>query len=493
MLKTIKEFVEAIHADGFTNVVLLGMGGSSLAPEVMSVTYSAYHSKVEGLQFEILDSTDPRMVEAVAARNAVESTLFIVSSKSGSTSEVFAMYEYFMGLAKESLGSAAGKHFVAITDPGSKLQRIAIEENFRRVFLGDPSIGGRFSALSVFGLVPAALIGYDLDKLIANSAEMADYCKNSNDLLLNPGYVLGGQLASAWENGRDKLTVVADEEYRSFGSWLEQLIAESTGKEGKGVVPVDLEPMATLESYGNDRVFVYFRSNGSKDEFVKSLEDKFPVLIYDLDNEYDIGREFFRWEFATAVLCALMKVNAFDQPDVQDNKTRTESKLEDFAKYGILETPAGTYVNGVLLNSPNAVDEENLNANVSHLLSSAKDQDYIAINAYIERNAENETLLEELRSKILNKYQKATTLGFGPRFLHSTGQLHKGGPNTGVFLQLNADAVTSLPIPHMPYSFEVLERAQSIGDYEALVARDRRILRLTFPSMENMADWIRSY
>lgn len=493
-LDRIEEFAYQIRTEGFTHALLLGMGGSSLASEVLGRTYSHFNKNSEGLHFEILDSTDPEMVSEVAARNPVEKTLFIVSSKSGSTSEVMAMFQFFIEKARDVLGEDTGKHFIAITDPGTKLHRLAIENKFREIFEGDPSIGGRFSALSVFGLVPAALIGYSLPELLTSAQEMAELCRSSTEPQLNPGFMLGKVLANAWEQGKDKLTIVSDDGFKSFGSWLEQLIAESTGKDGKGVVPIDLEPLAGNENYSNDRLFVYLRSVGNHDGFIGSLKSKFPVFVMDLKTPYDLGAEFFRWEFATAVLCAFMNVNAFNQPDVQDNKTRTEEKLRNFGHIGTLATPNGRMIGNVRVDTLETFfGMDSVNEIVKTLLSSSQPNDYIAINAYVNRNEVYEATLERLREKVLKGYRKATTLGFGPRFLHSTGQLHKGGPNTGVFMQINVEPTDDLQIPEESYTFGILELAQSVGDFEALVDRGRRIVRLTFPSQESFANWVDSF
>lgn len=470
-LPEIQKFAQETRAAGLTHFLLLGMGGSSLAPEVMSLVFSASSTGrgaggEDGLHFAILDSTDPGQVAETVARFPLQNTLFIVSSKSGGTAEVSAMFDYFWARAAEAFGEEAGQRFMAITDPGTSLEKLAKERRFRRVFTADPNVGGRYSALAHFGLVPAALMGIDVEQLLARAARMMNECRPEHPAARNPGLVLGALMGQAALAGRDKLTLVADPGLESVGSWLEQLIAESTGKQGKGIVPVDLEPLGAPSAYGSDRLFIYLRKSGSHDSALNALQQAgHPLVVFDLPDPYDLAAEFYRWEFATAVACAVLGVNAFDQPDVQDAKDRTKAKIAEYKATGAVSP--GTFVS--LEDAPAALEA---------FLANAKSGDYIAINAYLRRNPAMEAALTELRLKLHARTGCATTVGFGPRFLHSTGQLHKGGADNGLFLQITADSAADIEIPGQGMTFGTLERAQALGDYEALSARNRRILRI---------------
>ncbi len=460
-LPEIQNFADQVHAAGFTHFLLLGMGGSSLAPEVISLVFN-----VQRFTFNILDSTDPGQVAETAAKFPLEKTLFIVSSKSGGTAEVSAMFDYFWAKATEAFGETAGEHFIAITDPGTSLETLARERGFARIFNANPLVGGRYSALSHFGLVPAALMGIDIEQFLARAGWMSAQCQPNVPAGRNPGLVLGALMAQAALQGRDKLTIVADPGLESIGSWLEQLIAESTGKQGRGIVPVDLEPLGNLSEYGKDRLFVYLRKSGEHDSALESLQFAGqPLVVFDLSDPYSLAAEFYRWEFATAIACAVLGVNAFDQPDVQDAKDRTKAKIAEYKATGAVSP--GTFVS-----------VEDAPAALQAFLASAKSGDYIAINAYLRRNPAMEAALTELRLKLRAKTGCATTVGFGPRFLHSTGQLHKGGADNGLFLQITADSAVDIDIPGQGMTFGALERAQALGDYEALAARSRRILRI---------------
>lgn len=460
-LPEIEKFAQEARSAGFTHFLLLGMGGSSLAPEVMSLVFDIQHPS-----FSILDSTDPGQVAETAARFPLEKTLFIVSSKSGGTAEVSAMFDYFWAKAAEVFGAQAGQRFIAITDPGTSLETLAKERGFRHVFTADPNVGGRYSALAHFGLVPAALMGLDVERLLTRAARMMAECRPELPAARNPGLVLGALMGQAALEGRDKLTIVADPGLESVGSWLEQLIAESTGKQGRGIVPVDLEPLGAPSDYGSDRLFVYLRKSGEHDPALHALQQAgHPLVVFDLADPYDLAAEFYRWEFATAVACAVLGVNAFDQPDVQDAKDRTKAKIAEYRTNGVL--PAGEFVR---------VDDAA--AALEAFLAQARPGDYIAINAYLRRNPAMQSALTELRLKLRARTGCATTVGFGPRFLHSTGQLHKGGADHGLFLQITADSAADIPIPGQGMTFGTLERAQALGDYEALAARQRRILRI---------------
>jgi transaldolase/glucose-6-phosphate isomerase len=470
LIPELDAFAAEIRAAGLTHALLLGMGGSSLAPEVMQLTAG---STPGYLNLAIVDSTDPAQVRAAARRSPVGQTLYIVSSKSGGTAEVNALLSYFWARARHAVGERAAEHFIAITDPGTSLEKLARERGFRRVFLGDPTVGGRYSALSPFGLAPAALIGLDLDSLLARAAWMARQCAANMSPARNPGMALGALMGEAARQGRDKLTLLADPEVASFGSWLEQLIAESSGKHGVGIVPIDLEPPAAPAQYGIDRWFAYLRVSGQHDRLAaRLLKAGLPVLTFLMTDVYDLGAEFYRWGVAAAMACHVLGVNAFDQPDVQDNKDRTTAKIRLYQAEGRLAE--GRFVQWDVNNVVALLD----------FLAQARPGDYVAINAYLPRNTRTIAWLQALRSIVRQRTGCATTVGFGPRFLHSTGQLHKGGADNGLFLQITADPVIDLDIPGQGMTFGTLARAQALGDLEALEARGRRALRVHLPSPE---------
>lgn len=456
-IPALEAFAAEVHAAGLTDVVLLGMGGSSLCPDVFRKTFT--HGK-DRLRLYVLDSTDPIQVQATAKQVDPKQTLFVVASKSGSTTEVQSFYQYFY----EKIGD--GSHFVAITDKGSVLDKLAQEKKFRRIFRNPADIGGRYSALSYFGLVPAALIGMDLERLLGSATRMTELAAGDP---LQLGAILG-ECALA---GRDKVTFIASPEISSFGSWIEQLIAESTGKEGKGIVPVDLETIAGPDRYGQDRLFVYVRFSGTRapelDQPVNALEQAgHPVIHIHLEDLYDLGGEFFRWEYATAVAGSVLGINPFDQPNVQESKDLTKSILADYENQGSMvanETPH--YVPGPDLENELKTQFQNLAPG-----------DYVALLAYLPMDEAHERSLRQMQTLIRDRSQHATTLGFGPRFLHSTGQLHKGGPNHGLFLQITSAKQPDLPIPGRPYSFGILQAAQAQGDRQALMKRDRRIVHI---------------
>jgi transaldolase/glucose-6-phosphate isomerase len=456
------------------------MGGSSLAAEVLSLSFRWY---AEGLNLSILDSTDPRQVKFAEENSPNGKTIYIVSSKSGGTTEVQAFLKYFYQRMQFFAGDEAGKYFVAITDPGTDLSRQAKELKFRKVFYADPSVGGRFSALTAFGLVPAALIGVEIETFLQKTREFAYTCRPGIAAGRNPGLGLGVILAEAAQKGIDKLTIIAEEPYRSFGSWLEQLIAESSGKLGKGIVPIDIEPFVNIDIYSKDRIFVYLKNDGIFEQKMNEiLNAGHPVISYELSDPYELGLEFFRWEFATAVACAVLGVNAFDQPDVQDNKTRTKQKINEFLTFGKFNSgvPIWDNDNATIFSNQTDLDlgDMNLDEILGTFLKLQKEGDYIAINAYLPRIQEVEKDLQAFRQSVLIRTQNATTLGFGPRFLHSTGQLHKGGPENGLFIQIVDTPDQDFEIPGMGLSFGKLLHAQALGDYEALVNRNRRIIRI---------------
>jgi transaldolase/glucose-6-phosphate isomerase len=420
--------------------------------------------------------------------------LFIVSSKSGSTLEPNVFKQYFFERIKQPLGpKEAGRHFLAITDPGSKLQKIAEQEEFRRIFLGWPNIGGRYSVLSDFGLVPAAIIGVDVAKFLDRTEEMVCACMPSVPVAENPGVVLGTILGvAAQEFGRDKMTIVASPRLFDLGAWLEQLVAESTGKEGKGLIPIDREALGKPDLYGRDRLFVYLRlssaPDAAQDVSVDELERAgHPVIRIAIDDPYDLGEEFFRWEFATAVAGSIFGIHPFDQPDVEASKIATRKLTDEYEKSGVLprETPIFTEKGIQLFTDENnaaalakIIDgKPTLAGYLEAHLNRLNEGDYFTILAYIERNEAHEVVLQQIRQVVRDVRQVATCLQFGPRFLHSTGQAYKGGPNTGVFLQITCDDAADLPVPGRRYTFGVIKAAQARGDFDVLVGRDRRALR----------------
>lgn len=461
------DFADEIRSSGFTRAVLLGMGGSSLASEVFATCYGTSDGY---LDLKVLDTTVPGSILDLERTLDLKQTLFIVSSKSGGTTEVLSLYKYFREKTEHALGDGAGKSFIAITDPGTSLGRMASEHGFRKVFLNPPNIGGRFSALSYFGLVPAALIGADLDRLLMRAAQSVEASGPEVPSLESPGTWLGvimGELSTA---GKDKLTLIISPKLSSFGGWLEQLIAESTGKQGKGVIPIADEPIGTPDLYGSDRLFVYWRLDGDAtyDEQVSALElSGQPVITQRLHSAYDLGREMFRWEFATAVAGAILHINPFDEPNVQESKDITNRLLEIYKKEKRI--PEGDKLG---VNNPGCI------AAMQEFVASMKRGNYVAINAFIRPTARNVQVLQGMRKELRDRFKIATTVGFGPRYLHSTGQIHKGGPDSGLYILITTEDDEDISIPGEPYSFGVLKSAQSLGDYEALKNRGRRILRV---------------
>jgi transaldolase/glucose-6-phosphate isomerase len=482
---------QAAQAAGFSHVLLLGMGGSSLCPEVLKTTFG----RILGFpELHVLDSTDPAQVRTFEKAVDLGSTLFIVSSKSGSTLEPNVFKQYFFERVERLVGfEEAGRRFIAITDPGSKMQQVAERDGFRRVFLGWPDIGGRYSALSDFGLVPAAVIGIDVAKFLERTEEMVSACMPSVPVDENPGVVLGTILGVAASRfGRDKLTLVASPGIRGLGAWLEQLVAESTGKDGRGIIPVDLEPIGKPEVYGNDRLFVYLRLQSapdlSQDGAVAVLERAGqPVVRVAIDDAYDLGEEFFRWEIATAVAGSILGINPFNQPDVEASKIATRKLTASYEETGALPAEIPLFSgDGIQLftDEKNAAalrqavgGNQTLAAYLEAHLDRLRPGDYFGLLAYIEMNQAHERTLSEIRVAIRDGRRVATCLEFGPRFLHSTGQAYKGGPNTGVFLQVTCDDAVDLPVPGQRYTFGVVKAAQARGDFQVLVERERRALR----------------
>ena len=474
-----RELVE----NGFTHAVLLGMGGSSLAPEVISKIVKRTDTANEsGLKFRILDSTDPEQVASITINNPIDKTIFIVASKSGTTGEINAFLDYFWDQVKTIRPDGPGKQFIAITDPGTRLAKLAEERGFRAVFLADPLVGGRNSALTTFGIVPAAVMGINLEKFIHQAVNMAEECKQEKTLQSNPGFVLGAIIGTAARVGRNKLTLLTNSEWCSFGDWLEQLVAESSGKDGKGILPVVNEPVLDGSKYTPDRLFVHLSNDSEETEFLKQLRlAGHPVITLRVDDKEDLAGQFYLWEIAVATACSVIGVNSFDQPDVQDAKVRTIAGLEEYRKNGNFEdvVPSAAYPRAKILTYlPETVEKRGslmrlIGSYIEHNLEHAQ---FIAINAFLPRNDGNEELLQAFRRRLAQKYHLPTTLGFGPRFLHSTGQFHKGGPNTGVFILLTAQRNTDIPIPGQGVSFGVFQRAQAIGDLHALQAKNRKVL-----------------
>ncbi len=464
-LGRLEAFAAGVRAAGYRHAVLLGMGGSSLGAEVLR---RAFGCAAGGPELLTLDSTLPARVQAVSDIIDPAKTLFLVSSKSGSTIEPNALYAHFRGLVAEKQGAAAaGRNFVAITDPGAVLEKLAEEQEFGQTFLNPPEVGGRYSVLSCFGLVPAALIGLDLNELLTRADAMREQCA-AGSARDNPGAWLGAVMGSLARQGRDKLTLVCSPAIAGFGWWVEQLLAESLGKEGSGIVPVTGEPIVAPDRYGADRLFVYLRlqeaaDNTAPDAWVESLTAAgHPVVRLELEDRYDLGAEFYRWEFATAVAGSLLGVHPFDQPDVQGAKDMTDRVLERYQATGAL--PVG--------------EKAETGASPAALLRQARPGDYLAILAYLPDTPEVSGALRSLRRQVADRYGIATTVGFGPRYLHSTGQLHKGGPNSGLFLLLTADHRKDIPIPGRPFSFGTLADAQAAGDGQALQELGRRTARV---------------
>lgn len=472
-----------IERTGFTDILLMGMGGSSLCPEVLAITFGVKN-------FHILDSTVPAQVKAVEEKLDLAKTLFIVASKSGSTLEPNCFKQYFFERVSELVGKEnAGRQFAAITDPGSKMEQVARADGFRHILFGDPTVGGRFSALSPFGMTAAAAMGLDVERLLQGAKAMADQCKNS-DPSANPGALLGLILGVCHAAGRDKLTIFTSPEIYDLGAWLEQLIAESTGKNSVAIIPVDREPLQPAVSYGSDRVFVYIKLAGTPNDPV-DLASLFasghPVIRIELDEIYDLGAEFFRWEFATAAAGAVMRINPFDQPDVESAKIEARKITDAYEQTGSLpeETPFFEEQGITLFSSDEygkrllkMTDEPRLAEVLSAHFANVEDGDYFAVLGYVEMNDENEKALQTIRKYVLEKRLSATCLGFGPRFLHSTGQAYKGGPNNGVFLQITSDDAADLPVPGQKYTFGIVKTAQARGDFQVLLDRGRRALRV---------------
>ncbi len=486
----LKAFADEVKSGGFSDVLLLGMGGSSLCPEVLALTFP----QTPGFpRLHILDSTDPAQIRSVEKKVNLATTLFIVSSKSGGTLEPNIYKQYFFERVQQTLGAdKAGSRFIAITDPGSKMQQVAERDHFRHIFYGLPSIGGRYSALSNFGIIPAAAMGLDTGKFLQRTKEMVEACKSAT-VEQNPGVMLGLVMGTAAKMGRDKVTLITSPKIGDFGAWLEQLIAESTGKIGKGLIPVDREEIGAPEVYGNDRLFAYVRLEGApdptQDAKVAALEKAgHPVVHLALSDIYNLGQEMFRWEIATVVAGSIVGINAFNQPDVEASKIVTKELTSEYESKGSLpaEKPVVEEAGFKLFtDEKNAADlakaagsDRSVKSYLRAHLARLGAGDYFAVLGYVQMNDEHEALLQKMRIAVRDRKRVATVLGFGPRFLHSTGQAYKGGPNSGVFLQITCDDAHDLPVPGQKYTFGVVKAAQARGDFQVLADRKRRALRV---------------
>ncbi len=481
------EIAADIKKAAFKDALLLGMGGSSLCPEVLRLTFG----KASGYpELHVLDSTDPAQIKSIEESVDLASTICIVSSKSGSTLEPNIYKQYFFDRVKAKVSEKeVGNRFIAITDPGSKMQRVAEKDKFRKIFMGVPSIGGRYSALSNFGMVPAAMMGIDVLKFLKNTQEMVEACGADTDVSANPGVILGTILGIAANQGRDKITIITSPGIFDLGAWLEQLLAESTGKSGKGIIPVDRERLAKPDAYGTDRVFAYLRlesdPDGDQSAEVEALaEAGNPVVRIVLPDIYNLGQEFFRWEIATAVAGALIGINAFNQPDVEASKAETRKLTTEYESSGKLpaESPFftgdGAKLYADVKNAAELKGGGTLTGFLKKHLSRIGSGDYFAVLGYITMNEAHEEALEAIRLAVRDNKKVATALGFGPRFLHSTGQAYKGGPNSGVFLQITCDDAVDILVPGQKYTFGVVKAAQARGDFAVLAERGRRALRV---------------
>jgi transaldolase/glucose-6-phosphate isomerase len=486
-IDALKSIAAEIKKAKFKHALLLGMGGSSLCPEVLRLTFG----KIKGFpELHVLDSTDPAQIRAIEKKVDLNNTVCIVSSKSGSTLEPNIYKQYFFEQIKKKVGEKeVGNRFVAITDPGSKMQQVAENDKFRKIFFGVPSIGGRYSALSNFGMVPGSIMGIDIPKFLRITAEMVKACGADAAADVNPGVILGAILGTAAVHGRDKITIVASPGIHDLGAWLEQLIAESTGKIGKGILPVDRETLGRPAVYGTDRVFAYLRlqtkPNKGQDAAVAALEKAgHPVVRISLPNIYNLGQEFFRWEIATAVAGSIIGINAFNQPDVEASKIETKKLTSEYEEKGKLPPESPFFEgNGIRLyadekNTAALKGASSLTGVLQAHLGRIRDGDYFGVLGYITMNDANAKGLQKLRLAVRDKKRVATVLGFGPRFLHSTGQAYKGGPNSGVFLQITCDDAVDLPVPGQRYTFGVVKAAQARGDFAVLAERGRRALRV---------------
>ena len=472
-------FAKEVRAAGFMHVVHMGMGGSSLAPLVFARTFQQGRN---GLPLTVLDTTDPATIRELARDLPIRHTLFIVASKSGTTAEPLAFGEYFYAKVKEIKGDIAGENFVAITDPETPLVALGQKRGFRKIFLNFGDIGGRYSALSYFGLVPAALMGIDVEGLLNRALRMTHACASCIPVKDNPGVTLGVVMGELARRGRDKVTFLAPHSISALGMWLEQLLAESTGKEGKGLLPVVGEAVGAPSLYGDDRLFICLRVKGERDHALERAtamlcEAGHPMVTIEMEDCLDLGQEFFRWEIATATAGALLGINAFDQPNVQESKDNTNRLLQEVRDRGRLPERKSSLEEGsLLLYAEEATGD--IAATLAHFFRQAHPHDYIALQAYWPETPATERLLQAIRMRLRGHLHLAVTVGYGPRFLHSTGQFHKGGPNTGLFVQLTSADPEDVPIPGESYGFGLFRQAQAQGDLDALRKHGRRVLRI---------------
>ena len=453
-------FAAAAKKRGIRDVVLLGMGGSSLGPEVLRATFGPSNGFP---RLWVLDSTVPGWIQQVTQAIDPARSLFILASKSGGTIEVMSLFAHFWELVHKTPGHQGGEQFIAVTDPGTGLEKLAAEHGFWRTFTNPPDIGGRYSVLSYFGLVPAALMGIDVARLLTRAITMAQACRTQTPLERNPGADLGATMASLAQAGRNKITLISSPQIAAFGLWAEQLLAESTGKEGTGLIPVANEPIVSPTAYGTDRLFVYLRLKGDQnrqlDRQIAGLaRHGHPVLTLALQDRYDLAGEFFRWEIATAVAGHLLGIHPFDQPNVQESKDNTARVLDTIQATGRL--PKQTTATAAQA--------------ASQLKRQCRPDAYVAILAYTTPSFRMEQAIRSLRRALVSHHHVTTTAGYGPRYLHSTGQLHKGGPKSGVFLQLVDQMIPDLGIPGKPFTFRTLAQAQAAGDIQALKAHDQQ-------------------
>lgn len=479
----LKTFADSVSASGFEHVMVCGMGGSSLCPEVLRQTFGRQKDFPELL---VLDSTDPDTINNFKEQIDIGKCLFVIASKSGTTTEPIAFHRYWYSeVAQKS--DVPGDSFVTITDPGSQMADTAAAEGFRRIFLNQADIGGRYSALSYFGMVPAALMGVDAARLLRQTQSMTEACSAPVEVNQNPAAILGAVMAECARAGRDKLTIVTDPKLAALGLWVEQLIAESTGKEGKGIVPVVGELLGGVADYGDDRLFVSVSVGPIEDitdSKLKALEAAgHPVVYRNLADLYDLGAEFFLWEMATAFSGWRLGINPFDQPNVQESKDATKALLEEFTHNGKLAEQVPLASDGELtVYGGNDARTSSSGPSVSEAIrahcAKIKPDDYVALLTYIEETLEVDEAIQGIRLSVRNVTRCATTNGFGPRFLHSTGQLHKGGPDSGVFIQITAPDKVDFPVPQAPYTFSILKDAQALGDFQSLLKHGRRAIRV---------------
>ena len=501
-----QDAADDVRTAGFTDAVVLGMGGSSLCPDVLRRTFGPQKGYP---RLHVVDSMVPAQVREVRRQIDPRTTLFLVASKSGSTIEPNVLLQFFYDEVSKAVGPEhAGEHFIAVTDPGTKMQATAEQMKFRRVYFGLPEIGGRYSALSKFGMVPAAVMGLNVGRLLKSAQQMSQECQKSGRGEQNPGIELGCILGVMTRVGRDKVTLITSPGISTLGGWLEQLLAESLGKKGQGLIPIDGEQLGPAELYGQDRLFVYVRltsaPSATQEAAVAALKAAgHPVVQIDLDHIYDLGGEFLRWEIATAVAGAVLKIHPFDQPDVEAAKIAARALMAEYEKAGQLKgPPVDLQADGQSVTMTSALKTQNSKSGQSGglttvvqalaaLLRTLQPGDYFAINAYVDMNEAHARPLENLRLAVRNQKRVATTLGFGPRFLHSTGQLHKGGPNNGVFLQITADDAHDLAIPGQKFSFGILKQAQATGDFAVLEERGRRAIHLHLGAdVETALHWL---